>query len=397
MRIFFSLFLLLISFVFTNNVFAGSLWISPLKHEFTINPWESKNAIVKVSNNSDFAMTLYTSKEDFISWDDTWTPKFVKPEDQTSPELSLANWIKIEDENLTLAPKETREVRFTINVPKDWEPGWHYWAIFFSPWASNNSQLAIVQRLWVLILINVPGDVKINGYTDKFTIGQKNKDNKFEEKTSFDNFPIDFNVLFKNDWNVHLKPTWKIEILDENNTPLKNIWKEVITSPAWAYIGEKMVDYIPLNDTLWNVLPKSQRKFESTWAGFWYTILNEDGTKSVKFKNLTDYYASVASEKQAYLNFWEQVHSKTVSKDLKVIMTLSYEWKDKEKKDFKEERIIKVSYDEKYVWINYYLIFVIILLLWALLYYFTKIAPKRQLAREEELKRKIMEEMNKNK
>lgn len=158
-----------------------------------------------------------------------------------------------------------------------------------------------------------------------------------------------------------------------------------------------MVDYLPINDTLWNVLPKSQRKFEISWNWFWYTVLNEDWTKSVKFKNLTDYYAGIASEKQAYLNFWEQVHTKTVSKDMKAVMTLSYEWKDKEKKDFKEEKIIKVSYDEKYVWINYYLIFVIILILWSLFYYFTKIAPKRQLAREEELKRKIMEEMNKNK
>lgn len=382
---------------FYNFVNAWSLWISPLKYEFTVSNWESKSGIVKVSNNSESAMTLYTSKEDFIAWDETGTPKFVKPEDQTSPELSLANWIKLEEENLTLAPKETREVKFTINVPKDWEPGWHYWAIFFSPWAWANSQVSIVQRLWVLLLINVPWDVKISWYKDKFIIWQKNKTGKFEEKSSFANFPINFNLFFKNDWNVHLKPTWKIEILDEDNKPLKNIWKEVLTSPAWAYIWEKMVDYIPINDTLWNVLPKSERKFESIWEGFWYTVLNEDWTKSVKFKNLTDYYASVASEKQAYLNFWEQVHTKTVSKDMKVIMTLAYEWKDKEKKDFKEEKIIKVEYDEKYVWINYYLIFIIILLIWALSYYFTKVAPKKQLAREEELKRKIMEEMNKNK
>ncbi len=198
---------------FYNFVNAWSLWISPLKYEYSINSWDSKSGKVKVSNNSDSAMTLYTSKEDFIAWDETGTPKFVKPEDQTSPELSLANWIKLEEENLTLAPKETREVKFTISVPKDWEPGWHYWAIFFSPWVWSNSQVSIVQRLWVLLLINVPGDVKISWFLDKFKIGQKNKDSKFEEQSDFKNFPINFNLFFKNDWNVHLKPTWKIEIL----------------------------------------------------------------------------------------------------------------------------------------------------------------------------------------
>lgn len=397
MKKIFILVIFLLSFFSLNTVLAWSIWISPLKYEFTLSPWDSKSWVIKVSNNSENSITLYTSKEDFIAWDETWTPKFVKIEEQTSPELSLANWLKLDEENLTLSPKETREVKFKISVPSDWEPGWHYWAIFFSPWVAWKSQVAVVQRLWVLVLINVNWDVKINWFVDKFTIWTKNKEGKFEESNNFWNFPIDFNLTFKNDWNVHLKPTWKIEILDDNNTPLKNIWKETITSPAWAYIWEKMVDYLPINDTLWNVLPKSQRKFEISWNWFWYTVLNEDWTKSVKFKNLTDYYAGIASEKQAYLNFWEQVHTKTVSKDMKAVMTISYEWKDKEKKDFKEEKIIKVSYDEKYVWINYYLIFVIILILWSLFYYFTKIAPKRQLAREEELKRKIMEEMNKNK
>ncbi len=390
------LLLSLLSLSFFSSALAWSLWISPLKYEYTINAWDSKSGVVKVTNNSDVPMTLYTSKEDFIAWDDTGTPKFVKPEDQVSPELSLANWLKLEEENLTLAPKETREVKFKITVPKDWEPGWHYGAVFFSPWVSGQSQVSIVQRLWVLLLINVPWNVKVSWFVDKFTIWEK-KNNKFEEKNSFANFPINFDLLFKNDWNVHLKPTWKIEILDESNIPLKNIWKATLTSPAWAYIWEKMVDYIPLNDTLWNVLPKSERKFESSWEWFWYTILNEDWTKSVKFKSLSDYYADIASEKQAYLNFWEQVHTRTVSKNMKVLMTLSYEGKDKEIKDFKDEKTIKVSYNEKYVWINYYLIFIIILLIWALFYYFTSIAPKNRAKKEEELKKKIMEELKNHK
>lgn len=378
------------------NVSNASLSISPLKHEFTINQWTSKTASVKITNNSANSMTLYSSKEDFVAWDDTWTPKFVKVEDQKNPELSLTNWLKIENENITLAPGETREVKFSINVPAWAEPGWHYWAVFFSPGTPSWAQVAVVQRLWVLVLINVPGDVKIDWNLEKFSL-QKKSGTWMIDATSFDEFPISFKVLFKNNWNIHLKPKWKIEITDENWETLKNIWKESITSTAGAYIWEKMVDYIPVNDVLWNVLPKSERKFENTWEWFWYSVLNEDGTKSVKFKNLTDYYASKAAENQAYLQFWQSVHERKVTKTFTAKLALNYEWKDKAKKEFNKENKFQVTFQEKYIWINYYILTFIIILLWWSLYYFFILWPKRRLVREEELKKKIMAEMKNNK
>ncbi|MEA3386866.1 MAG: DUF916 domain-containing protein [Patescibacteria group bacterium] len=111
----------------------ANISISPLKHEITIENGESGSKVIKVTNNQNSSITLYTSTEDFIAGDDSGSPTFVKPEDQAYPELSLANWIEIEDKNITLSPGETREVRFSINVPENGEPGGHYGAIFFSP------------------------------------------------------------------------------------------------------------------------------------------------------------------------------------------------------------------------------------------------------------------------
>ena len=96
---------------------AGGISISPLKHELTVDAGQQKSEIIKVTNNSDVPITLYTSKEDFIAGDDTGTPTFVKPQDQTSDIYSLSNWISIENNNITLAKGETREVRFTVKVP----------------------------------------------------------------------------------------------------------------------------------------------------------------------------------------------------------------------------------------------------------------------------------------
>ncbi|MDP2103403.1 MAG: DUF916 domain-containing protein, partial [Candidatus Gracilibacteria bacterium] len=261
--------LLFISLV---SVADASLSISPLKHELTIEAGQSKSEIIKVTNNSDAPITLYTSKEDFIAGDDTGTPTFVKPQEQTSDVYSLSNWISIENGNITLAKNETREVRFTVKVPAKGEPGGHYGAIFFSPGAPSGAQVAVVQRLGVLILINVPGDIQIAGNLSGWEIGKK-ADKTFTAQDTFDSFPVVFETKFKNDGNTHLKPVGKIELIDEDGETLKSIGKEAMVSPAGAFIGEKMVDYIPVNDGLGNVLPKSERRFESTWEGFGYPEL----------------------------------------------------------------------------------------------------------------------------
>lgn len=376
---------LFISFI---PVSMASLSISPLKHEFNLNPWEAKSEIIKITNNSDAPITLYSSKEDFIAWDESWTPTFVKVKDNISDQFSLSNWINIENWTITLAKWETREVKFSVKVPKNWEPGWHYWAIFFSPWAPSWSQVAVVQRLWVLVLINVSWDVKIDWNLKEFKIGSKDWA-KFTEENNFKEFPILFETKFENNWNVHIKPNGKITLIDEDGNTLTNIWKEAILSPAWAFIWEKLVDYIPVNNALWNVLPKSSRKFESSWEWFWYQELKEDGTKLVKFKNLTDYYADKSAEKKTYLKFWESINSRKVNKKITVLLDLSYEWKNKEKKEFKSSKDIHVEYTEQYVWYNYYMVWGLLILIVFWWYYIFVIKPKA----EAKLKEKLLKEL----
>lgn len=371
----------------------ANIAISPLKHEITIENGESGSKVIKVTNNQSTSITLYTSTEDFIAGDDSGSPTFVKPEDQAYPELSLANWIEIEDKNITLSPGETREVSFNVNVPENGEPGGHYGAIFFSPGVPSWAQVAVVQRIWVLILIDVPGEVIIDWKLNSFQIGQGEE--AFEEKQSFNSFPIKFETVFQNLWNIHIKPKWKVELIDEDGNVLEKVGKEAIVSPAWAFVWEKMVNYIPINDGSWNVLPNSNRKFSSTWEWFGYNVLQDDWTKIVKFKNLTDYYAEKAAENQAYLMFWEQVHTRTVNKKITANFTLSYEGKDLEKKDFNESKDFYVTYDEKFIWINYYVVgwawtFVLLIII-----YLAVIAPKSRAVREEEMKKRIMEEMAK--
>ena len=363
----------------------ANLSISPLKHEFTIESGSEKSETILVSNQTEAPITLYTSKEDFVAGDDTGTPTFIKPKDQTSDVYSLSNWIKLENENITLAKGESREIRFTVKVPKGSEPGGHYGAIFFSPGVTKEGQVATVERLGVLILVNVPGNIEIRGELSGFQIGKTDTAKKFSEASTFADFPIAFETKFKNAGNTHLKPTGKIELIDESGETLKGIGKESITSPAGAFMGEKLVDYIPVNDGLGNTLPKSERRFETFWEGFGYKVLAEDGKTEVKFKNLTDFYASKAAEKRAYLNFWESIHTRSVNKKITAYLNLNYEGKDREKKEFKQSKDFTVTYSEQYVGVNYTVVGIVIIFIGGLAFYIFVLVPKSKARLKEEL------------
>lgn len=377
-------------FALTTNLFAAGISISPLKYELNIEPGKEASQLIKVTNSTDGALTLYTSKEDFVAGDDTGTPSFVKKQNATSDEYSLSSWITVEESNFTLAKGETREIRFRVKAPSNAEPGGHYGAVFFSPGSPEKGQVTVVQRLGVLLLVNVPGEVKIAGGLDSFNVGSSDQ-NKFTGKSEFDAFPIVFQTRFKNDGNTHLKPTGKIELVDDNGNVLKSIGKETITTPTGVFVGEKMVDYIPVNDGLGSVLPKSERRFDSTWEGFGYQVINEDGTKSVKFKNLTEYYADTAAEKQQYLKFYESVHTREVTKKFQARLTLAYEGKDKERKEFKENKDVFVTYEEQYVGINYGMIVLVLILLGGFGWYVAVYLPKSR----ERLRESILSEMGK--
>lgn len=316
----------LISIVFWFSWVQANFTLSPLKFEYDLQNFNPVQDKIKVTNSWDTPITLYSSKEDFIAGDDSGAPKFVPPEDQVNTQMSLSNWITVEDQNITLAPKETREINFTLQIPNNAEPGWHYAAIFFSPGVPGWAQVAVVQRLWVLVLVNVPGEVKIDGNVKNFEIWKTSGDN-FVKSDRFDGLPIIFQTIFQNSWNVHLKPTWKITLIDENGNTLKNIWKQPLLSPSGTFLGETLVDYIPVNDSLWNVLPQSQRKFQHIWEWFGYTVLNDDGSKSVKFKDLTTYYADNAAQQAQFLMFWESIKTRTVEKKNDSSIWTDLHWK----------------------------------------------------------------------
>ena len=374
----------------------ASISISPLKHELEIEQWNQEVKTIKITNESESPITLYTSSEDFTAWDETGQPKFLKPEDQEFPELSLSNWIELNEKNITLSPFETKEVSFTIKVPKNWEPWGHYWAVFFSPGIQNWVEVGFSKRIWVLVLINVPWDTLISGSLENLEIWKLEND-VFEIKSSFNTIPIIFKSEFKNNGNIHLKPKWKIELIDEDGNTLEKVWKETLKSPSGTFVWEKLVDYIPINSVEWNVLPKSTRAFQSLWEWFGYSIVNEDGTRWVEFKTIEEYYLNKGNEQKQYLSFWEALHIRKVKKRVVAKYELSYTSKDAETKSFEWEKNFYIEYKEKYIWLNYLVVWLLIIIIWGWFYLFFYFIPKNKGKQEEAMRKKILEEMKNNK
>lgn len=82
--------------------------------------------------------------------------------------------------------------------------------------------------------------------------------NKPELVNSSD-FNVKFSIPISNSGNVDIRPIGRIELYDEGRL-LKKIGKESIRSQEGLFLGEKIVDYLPINDEGGSVLPDGERK-----------------------------------------------------------------------------------------------------------------------------------------
>lgn len=284
----FKLFILLtLATGFAWQINAAWVSISPPKFEIEQDPWTTYDGIIKVTNGNPTSLTLQSDAQDFVASWETGQPKFLSSLGNTWS-LSIARWITINNwELINLKAWEKKEIPFTINLPLDAEPWWHYWAIFF--FSPNDSwQISVVQKIWSLILVKVSWEIREEWRLTEFGVFPGNI--KWDDQTSvksqsfFEKLPINFSIRFENTWNVHLKPVWKIEIFDMFWKQVKSLWVKSIVNDRWVEIKKQIVDYVPVNNINWNVLSQSIRKFDSQWIGtpFWY--YNENWTKVIKYK-----------------------------------------------------------------------------------------------------------------
>lgn len=201
--------------------------------ELNGDPGQSLRETFKVTNEQRQSQTFYLSFANFRSVDESGTPVFSdRAED-------LATWIEAPSQ-VTIGPLDSVEVPVTVRIPSDAEPGGHFAAIFLQtspPAPDQPGQIGISGKLGTLILLRVGGDF-VQGATI-LEFGTKNK------SYFFISLPITFYYRFQNIGDDHTKPLGDV----------------IITN----MVGQTS-KILPANPVDGSVLPKSVRRFETTWS-----------------------------------------------------------------------------------------------------------------------------------
>lgn len=148
--------------------------------------------------------------------------------------FSIASWVSIEPQRVTMLPSSKLQFNFTIKVPSNAEPGGHFGSVVFATVPKKNldqTGALLSQEIGALLFTRTPGDIK-----EKADIAS------FKTEKSFYEFgPTKFIVRVKNEGNVHIKPKGEIIIKDMLGRTTK----------------------LSMNEQ--NVLPNAIRKISTDW------------------------------------------------------------------------------------------------------------------------------------
>jgi hypothetical protein len=191
-----------------------------------------------------------------------------------------------------------------------------------------------------------------------------NSAKEIEEEEIEEDFWVDFSVPFENNWNTHIKPNWKITLYDENDKVIEQVWTENILNENWVIIWQKIVDYLPINEELWNVLPNSQRVFYQTWKWFPYETHDESWKVIIKYWSPSEYYSKKSKVSVTTIYPWQRIKTKLEFKKIKSITHLSYEKNNWELEEFNLTKDFFIKYKYEYIWYNpYFFIYLAIFLI----------------------------------
>jgi len=247
----FSLLILFSAMFYGGN--AQAISISPPVMEIDIVPGNSIERTIEVGNETDQEKFYTIGIKKFEMVGEEGYQKFLSIEEGDN--FGVTSWIKYEENNIVVPPKESRKFMFIIDVPEDADPGGHYASIYFSAGQlteedANDSMVGVEAQIHSLILVRVAGDVIEKAEIESFEIR--------DGKTSINRLPVALVWKLKNSGNVHIRAQGNIEIKDT--------------------FGRRM-ELIDANPKNYRALPEATRKIE-TWWGDMLSVDGGDGSSN---------------------------------------------------------------------------------------------------------------------
>lgn len=219
--------------------------VEPGKTEIFLNPGESIKKSVTVTNRQNRKVTYTIKIEDFIGTEDPNNPITLLGE-EAGP-YSLKNLVSPEIAEFSLNFGEQITIPVEVRIPETAEPRGYYGAIVVSNQPDIDTQIEngtgaagktrLISRIGSLLLVRVNGLGQESGkLEDMKLLGPA--------RLFYETKPAGFEILFRNEGNVHLVPNGKITITNM-------IGKKVAELPVDAYFA----------------LPDSLRYREIQWTG----------------------------------------------------------------------------------------------------------------------------------
>lgn len=234
--------------------------LSPPVIEIKADPGQIVTGEIKLRNITKSDLIAKSKVNDFSAKGEDGQPQ-ISLDDSVTSRFSLKSWIQ-PIANLRLAPQKIETIKFSINVPRNAEPGGHYGVIRFTAQAPEleGTGVALSASIGSLILLSVSGDAKegasiasfkVAGITtgwEKAIKGNGGPDVGLQDGNFYEYGPVRFTTRVKNEGNVQVKPVGTIDIF--------NIFGMKVAS-------------LKVNDPARNVLPESIRRFDVDWKQRW--------------------------------------------------------------------------------------------------------------------------------
>jgi hypothetical protein len=222
----------------TSVVFAAdeglNLVTSPLPINLVTSPGSTVSAQLKIKNGSTEAETLQVGIMKFSAFGEEGKPRLTDREKGDD----YFDWITFSENDFVLNPNEWKTITAYINVPESAAYGYYY-AITFqrknddNPGGPRSNKVVGATASLILLEVRVPNAVR-DVEVLQFSTPQK----------IYEFLPAKFFIKLKNKGNVHVAPRGNIFI------------------DRW---GQKDIMTLEINDLKGNVLPDSNRIFESEW------------------------------------------------------------------------------------------------------------------------------------
>lgn len=180
---------------------ANGFKISPVRNEITVDAGKSQTVTINIENPTALPVVAKPLVNDFMASDaENGEPRLIL-DDKEAPRHSLKKLIGPIDD-VSLGPKERKDVKITVTVPAGSPAGGYYGAIRFTPSVTTNtSSVGLTASVGSLFLVKVPGNL-----VEKLELVEFSAAVKGDTKSIIMKGNPSIVTRIKNTGDIHLKP-----------------------------------------------------------------------------------------------------------------------------------------------------------------------------------------------